>query len=79
MSTNDNEQITFEQALTKLEQIVAQLEKEDVPLEQMLTFYQEGMELSKICSDKLQHAEEKMTQILNDNNKRETFHMQEES
>lgn len=79
MSKNDNEKITFEQALTKLEQIVAQLEKEDVPLEQMLTYYQEGMELSKICSDKLQHTEEKMTQILNDNKKREIFQIQEES
>lgn len=77
LMTEKNE-LTFEKALTELEGLVEELEKDDVPLEKAINFYQKGMELSKICDEKLQHAEEKMTQITNSNNETEPFNVQED-
>ncbi|NSL50391.1 exodeoxyribonuclease VII small subunit [Calidifontibacillus erzurumensis] len=61
-----NEEITlsFEQAMKNLEEIVEKLEEGDVPLEQAIVYFQQGMNLSKICHDKLQHVEKQMEQIL---------------
>ena len=57
---------TFEEAMEKLEAIVEKLEEGDVPLEKAINYYQEGMTLSKLCSDKLNNVQEKMTQIMNE-------------
>lgn len=72
-----NKELSFEDAVKKLEEIVAKLEAEDVPLEKAINFYQEGMTLSKLCDDKLQEAQEKVTKILNDNQE-EPFEIQGE-
>lgn len=69
---------TFEEAMGKLEEIVTELEKGDVPLEKAIDFYQEGMKLSKQCSDKLTNVQEKMTQIMNEQGELEPFDIQEE-
>ncbi len=74
----DEKKLSFEEAVKKLEDIVAKLEEEDVPLEKAIDYYQEGMKLSKLCDEKLQEAQEKVTQILNDNNEEEPFELQEE-
>lgn len=74
----EEQTLSFEAALTKLEEIVTELEKEDVPLEKAIDFYQEGMKLSQLCDKKLQAAEKKMTNILNEENKTEPFNLQEE-
>ncbi|RYG74650.1 exodeoxyribonuclease VII small subunit [Lentibacillus lipolyticus] len=68
--------LSFEEAMVKLEQIVEKLEKGDVPLEKAITYYQEGMQLSKVCSDKLTEVQKKMTQIMNDHGELETFDVQ---
>jgi exodeoxyribonuclease VII small subunit len=39
----------FEECLQRLEQIVEQLEKGDIPLEQSLALFEEGMKLSQAC------------------------------
>jgi len=78
MMMSEKNELSFEKALEELEKIVEQLEKDDVPLEKAITSYQKGMELSKICDEKLQHAEEKMTQIINKENEREPFNVQED-
>jgi exodeoxyribonuclease VII small subunit len=70
--------ISFEEAMEKLEAIVSKLEEGEVPLEKAINYYQEGMKLSKICSDKLENAQEKMTKIMNEEGKLEAFHVQEE-
>ena len=49
--------ITFEDAMTRLEEIVERLETEEVPLEEALKLYQEGLSLSAICKEKLAAAE----------------------
>lgn len=70
---------TFEEAMLELEEIVEKLEEGDVPLEKAITYYQEGMELSKVCSDKLKNVQEKMTSILNEQGEIEPFEIQEEN
>jgi len=55
--------MTFEQAMNALEAIVAKLEGGDVPLEQAIELYQEGMRLAKLCGDKLEHFERKIEML----------------
>ncbi|GGE53874.1 exodeoxyribonuclease VII small subunit [Priestia taiwanensis] len=55
---------SFEEALAELEEIVAKLEQGDVPLEEAIDYYKDGMNLSKVCHDKLKNIEKKMSMIL---------------
>ncbi len=48
---------TFEESLHRLEEIVNQLEQGDVPLEDSLRLYEEGIQLSKACAERLTRAE----------------------
>ena len=48
---------TFEEALSRLESIVESLERGDLPLEESLRLYEEGITLSKTCAEKLNQAE----------------------
>jgi exodeoxyribonuclease VII small subunit len=48
---------TFEEALKRLEEIVDRLERGDVPLEDSLKLYEEGLEISKACGERLAQAE----------------------
>ena len=54
---------TFEEAIKRLEELVGKLEGGDVPLEEMLTLYEEGAQLIKFCLNKLDHAEQKIKQL----------------
>lgn len=58
--------ITFEQAMSRLEEIIAALENNQIPLEKSVDLFQEGIKLSKICSDKLAGIEDKVAKILVD-------------
>ncbi|PLR76448.1 exodeoxyribonuclease VII small subunit [Bacillus sp. V3-13] len=71
-------QLTFEEAMEKLEVIVDRLEEGDVPLEEAISIYKEGMELSKLCHDKLKSVEEQLTQVLTEEGKTEPFSIKEE-
>lgn len=73
-----DQSLTFEQAMEKLELIVERLEEGDVPLEEAISFYKEGMELSKLCHDKLKNVEEQLTQILTEDGQAENFSINEE-
>jgi exodeoxyribonuclease VII small subunit len=75
--TNENK-LSFEDAMTKLEKIVDKLEEGDVPLEEAILFYKEGMELSKLCHDKLKSVEEQLTQIITEDGRKENFSVDEE-
>ncbi|GAK31423.1 exodeoxyribonuclease VII large subunit [Weissella oryzae SG25] len=57
---------SFEDDLTTLEQIVAQLEKGDVPLEEALTKFEQGVKLSKGLQKTLQDAEQSLAKIVNE-------------
>lgn len=54
---------TFEDALGKLESIVETMESGELPLEQLLTRYEEGTRLVKFCQDKLSAAELRIRQL----------------
>ncbi|MGC9512433.1 MAG: exodeoxyribonuclease VII small subunit [Fidelibacterota bacterium] len=59
--TEKNE--SFEASLAKLEAILKRLETEDVPLEEMLTLYEEGVLLSQTCRKVLENARQKLQVI----------------
>ncbi|MEE3361377.1 MAG: exodeoxyribonuclease VII small subunit [Pseudomonadota bacterium] len=55
--------LSFEQAMRELEQVVGQLERGDVPLEDSIKLYERGAALKKRCEEKLKEAEEKVAAI----------------
>jgi exodeoxyribonuclease VII small subunit len=75
---SEEKEFTFEEAMEKLEEIVEKLEEGNVPLEQAISFFQEGMRLSKLCHDKLQHVEKQMEYILREDGQLAPFSIQEE-
>lgn len=74
----NKEELKFEKALEQLEEVVTKLEEEDVPLDQLIQYYQKGMELVKISNKMLRDAEEKMTKVLNENDELEPFTSEED-
>ena len=59
----------FEDCLQRLEQIVDELEKSNVPLEQALKLFEEGVQLSASCRKELEEAEGKVEILLKQNGK----------
>ena len=55
--------MTFESAYRELEQIVAQLERGDLPLEQAIELHSRGQQLSLWCSRQLDEAELKIRKL----------------
>jgi exodeoxyribonuclease VII small subunit len=56
----------FEEALNKLEKIVSKLEKGDIPLEESLKLFEEGIRFSRLCNQKLDEAEKRVEVLLKD-------------
>jgi exodeoxyribonuclease VII small subunit len=57
-------QKTFEQSLKQLERIVQELEDGDLPLEKAIKKFEEGIQLTKFCSQKLDETEKKISILL---------------
>ena len=57
-------QKTFEQSMKQLERIVQELEEGDLPLEAAIKKFEEGMKLTKLCSQKLDETEKKVSILL---------------
>lgn len=55
---------TFEESLKKLEAIVEQLEKGDLPLEESLKLFEQGVDLSAVCKKELDEAEGKVQMLI---------------
>jgi exodeoxyribonuclease VII small subunit len=68
-----NKAVSFDQAMQELEDIVRQLEQGDVPLEDAISLYKKGMELSSVCHDKLHHAEKQLISIMDENGEKTPF------
>lgn len=60
MSSGEKE-ISFEQALARLEEVVKELEDGRLPLEKSLELFEEGIKLSRICEGRLAAAEQRIT------------------
>jgi exodeoxyribonuclease VII small subunit len=56
----------FEEALSKLEKIVEKMEQGDIPLEDSLKLFEEGIRLSRFCNQKLDEAEKRVEILLKD-------------
>ena len=59
-------QKTFEQSMKQLERIVQELEEGDLPLEKAIKKFEEGIKLTKLCSEKLDETEKKISVLLKD-------------
>ena len=63
---NTEDKDSFEQALSRLEQIVGALEKGDLSLEDSLKLYEEGIARARFCQDRLEEAESKIEVLSQD-------------
>ena len=70
MAINRSEQpeLKFEEAMARLEQIVRALEGGNVPLDESLTLYEEGVRLVKLCSSRLENAEKRIKILVDGGN-----------
>lgn len=60
------DQQTFEAAIKRLEEIVRQLEQGEIPVEECLALFEEGVNLSRFCRTKLDEAEQRISILLKD-------------
>lgn len=60
----EEKEISFEEAIEQLETIVSKLESGDVPLEQAIELFQQGMKLSGLCTQKLESVEKKIEMLI---------------
>jgi exodeoxyribonuclease VII small subunit len=54
----------FEESLKQLESIVSQLERGDLPLEESIRLFEDGIRLSAVCKQELDNAEGKVQILL---------------
>lgn len=71
-----NNEDKFEKKLEELENMVLELEKGDVDLDDAIEKYTKAMKLAKECSDRLKTAEENVNKILTENGKEENFNVE---
>jgi exodeoxyribonuclease VII small subunit len=57
------EELKFEDAILRLEEIVKELEDENIPLDEAMKKFEEGIKLSKYCVEKLNEAEKKIEEL----------------
>ncbi len=65
----EKERLSFEEALKKLESIVEQLEDEEITLEDSVKLYEEGVKMSRFCTEILEEAELRINQVNEENTK----------
>ena len=65
-STPTEQSQTFETAMERLEHIVEEMESDQLPLETLLTRYEEGVKLARVCEEKLKAAEQRIEIITRD-------------
>lgn len=58
-----NEDMTYEKAISRLEEIVALLEKNETTLDESIKLYEEGTRLTVFCSERLAEAQQKITEL----------------
>ena len=64
----EEDKLTFEEAIDKLEGILKKLENEDTPLDQMVELYEKANKLADICRSKLKAADKKMAELVKNQN-----------
>jgi len=71
------EELSFEESLEKLEEIVNKLETGDVPLDDAIDEFNKAMQLAKVCNEKLSNAEEAIAKIVKENGELIEFNINE--
>ena len=61
--TKKDEARSFEESMKRLDEIVGQLEEDKLPLDKMISLYEEGVALAHACGEKLEAAEQKVRLI----------------
>jgi exodeoxyribonuclease VII small subunit len=61
------DELSFEENLEQLEEIVNQLESGDIPLDEAIDKFTKAMQLVKVCNEKLNAAEEAIAKIVEEN------------
>ncbi|MGP8321861.1 MAG: exodeoxyribonuclease VII small subunit [Methanosarcinaceae archaeon] len=64
--------VTFEQSLEELETLVEKLEHGQLTLDESLGTFEHGMELTRVCTQKLSRAERKIEQLIEKNGELKT-------
>lgn len=70
--TADKKEQSLEQIFGQLDELVQKLENEEVSLEESFQLYHEGMDLLKVCNDKIEAVEKKMM-VLDENGEEHEF------
>lgn len=63
LAGENEDQLTFEQAIDKLEKVVKKLESGDLSLNESLKYYQQGIELIKLCNSQLEETKDKIKML----------------
>ena len=71
--TKEKEELTFEEKIKLLEEIVKELESGEVPLDDAINKYTQAMKLAKYCGEKLNDATKKVNKILTEDNELKEF------
>lgn len=70
---------SFEKSLDELEKIVGKLEAGDLPLEESLKLFEEGVKLSRNCRERLTNAERRIEMLMNDGDDLKTVDFEEDA
>lgn len=70
-------ELSFDEALANLEEIVKKLETGEVPLDDAISEFNKAMKLAKTCDDKLKNAEDAITKLVGDDGSVKDFKVEE--
>lgn len=71
--TTKRKKSDFDQSLTRLESLVTTLERGDIPLEEALDLFEQGVKLARECQGSLREAQQKVEILLADGETRQPF------
>lgn len=77
MAEKKDKELSFEESLVMLEDIVKKLEVGDVPLDDAINEFNKAMKLAKTCDEKLKNAEEAISKLVNNNGEIVDFKIEE--
>ena len=61
--SDEEEEVSFEEALANLEEIIQRMESGEAPLDSLVTHYQTGVKMLKLCREKIEGAEMKIKEV----------------
>lgn len=73
----EEKELSFEESLNNLEEIVKKLETGEVPLDDAINEFNKAMKLAKSCDDKLKSAEDAITKLVSDTGEIKVFKIED--